>query len=136
MQLGWKSHTFPLLVDIHHFMDLSRVSTATPLVSSQTTLIPDTASQGLRTGIIDRLPSSMQFNPPVAELHLDTVPFSTFLMAVNQVAAMRGVCSVLHDTVGKLLDVFPTGWRKVCFLLGTILLLLEAMFTKMCPLQT
>ena len=114
MQLGWKMHTFPLLADIRHFMDLSRTLTATPLATPQAMLPSAATSQGLRSGIIDRLPSSMQIRPPVAELQLDPVPFSMFSMAVNQAVAMKKICTVLQDTVGKLLDTFPSGWRKVC----------------------
>ena len=114
MQLGSKLHTFPLLAGIHRFMELSQTSPSIPpLATPQTIPAPTAASQTLRLGVIDKLPSSMQFTPAVVELHLDAVPFSAFSAAVNQAVAMARVRALLQDNVGKLLDAFPSGWRKV-----------------------
>ena len=114
MQLGSKLHTFPLLAGIHRFMELSRTSPSVPpLAAPQTIPVPAAVSQTSRLGIIDKLPSSMQFTPAVVELHLDAVPFSAFSAAVNQAVAITRVRTLLQETISKLLDAFPSGWRKV-----------------------
>ena len=78
-----------------------------------------------QTRAVDKLPSTISCPYNLLELQLDSINPEALSVAIEETVFAEQIRVVLLTTVNKLLDSFPSGWKKVSLLILLIAMLLH-----------